>query len=148
MRNKFLIDDLTALSSLGTSALLDTDTFIAERLSTSYKIGAPDIAKNILGTHLELSVARSRRKKANNILSVNYINGNERDNLLTVQLQDGILSSAQFDSTTYQLSLWFNVVDPDDENPIVVDLSSLHDVYSAGYGLNLSTDGTFSVDTS
>jgi len=82
--------------------------------------------------------------KGNNVLSVNHKDDNGNlTNVLTAQLQDGILSAAKYSDQTKELSLFFNATNPANAM-ISVSLSGLADTYTAGEGLTL-TDSRFAL---
>ena len=75
-------------------------------------------------------------------MSISYIDDNNNlINSTSVKLQDGMLSAAKFNDTTNVLSLYFNATDPTvSPNPLTVNLNSLKDIYTAGYGLSLNSN--------
>lgn len=120
MANKFLIDNLDAASI----PLASSNRFIVEDNERSTKkLSAYDMYRDILSNHLDFEVKRDSGK-GNNVLSIEYRDGNDKQLLHEVSLQDGILSSARFDPDTKALILHFNSTDPANAD-ISVDLSDL-----------------------
>ena len=142
MTRKF---DISCLSSID-APMTSEDLFIVEAGSRVYKATFEDIAKDILSNRLKFKIER-KNKKGQNKLSVMFQDDSSVSSVLTsITVQDGILSSAQFDEASNTIILKFNTMDPS-EPDISVSLSSLVDVYDAGYGLALSDDDhTFYVD--
>lgn len=60
-------------------------------------------------------------------------------------IKDGMIESVEFDTQTKHVTITFNTAAG--RQPIDVDLSTLVDTYTAGTGLSLANDGTFSVNT-
>lgn len=60
-------------------------------------------------------------------------------------IKDGMLENVSYDKASHKLTLTFN--SDSGKSAIDVDLATLVDVYKAGNGLNLTDDGTFSIDT-
>ena len=60
-------------------------------------------------------------------------------------VKDGMIESVKYDDESHILTITFNQ-DSDKKIPIEVNLSSLMDIYTAGYGIILK-DGEFSIDT-
>lgn len=60
-------------------------------------------------------------------------------------VKDGMIDSASYDKNSHILTITFNQ-DSDNKVPIEIDLSSLMDVYTAGYGLILE-NGEFRINT-
>lgn len=60
-------------------------------------------------------------------------------------IKDGMIESVKFNTETKNVTITFNT--EAGRQPIDVDLSTLVDTYTAGTGLSLADNGTFSVDT-
>lgn len=60
-------------------------------------------------------------------------------------VKDGMLENAAYSTETHKITLTFNVASG--KEAIELDLNDLVNVYKAGNGLNLATDGTFSINT-
>lgn len=134
MANKFLINSLSSISM----PLSGIDVALVERSDVSYKVSMQDIYKDVLSNRLAFKVGRTKRRGCSNELSLLFINDNGTSSLLkSVTLQDGMLSSVEFNSSTNHLSLHFNSSVVSDD-VIDIDLDSLEDRYFAGYGLGLS----------
>lgn len=145
MANKFLIDNLSQASL----PIQSSDKFIVERSDhKTYKVGAYSLAGDELSNHLFFAVSRSQAK-GNNVLDILYADSRATSAttsvlLQQISLQDGILSTANFNSTTNVLSLFFNSTNP--QNAVItVDLGSLHDVYKSGNGISID-DNTLSIN--
>lgn len=138
MANKFLIENLSSAST----PLLSTDFAIVENSSTSttYKIDMQSMYKDVLSNRLKFEVGRKNKKTGANVLSLYFNNDDSSSSYLTsVSLQDGILSTVKFDSETNVLSLYFSFPGAEPSDLVSVDLNSLKDVYTAGYGLGVSS---------
>ena len=61
-------------------------------------------------------------------------------------VKDGMIESVKYDEESHILTITFNQ-DSDNNIPIEIDLSSLMDVYTVGYGLKLEEKGKFAIDT-
>lgn len=90
---------------------------------------------------LDFTVGRSKSgQSASNMLSAWWkspTNGS-RTLIKKVDLRDGFLSAVKYGEDTHDLSLFFD--SSDGLSPIVVELSSLFNVYKAGNGLSATTD--------
>lgn len=133
MANKFLINSLSSKAL----PLDGNDYTIIENNSCTYHVDMQSIYKDILSNRLSVSVGRTDPKGPNK-LSVWFKENNDTfDCLNSIDLQDGMLSTVEFNSTNNVLSLVFNTTKPSN-NTISVNLNSLKDIYHNGYGLGLS----------
>ena len=107
------------------------------KLSDDEKVLTQDV--NGLVTHLELHLDPTK--------GVLTLQGNNGIAISSVDFPvEQILKSSSFNNDTHILTLVFNTTKGD--QTVTVDLTGLVDVYSAGNGLNLAADGTFSVKKS
>lgn len=150
MANKFRIQNLPSKNI----PLSSNDCTIVENNGSAYHVSYKDIYEDVLKNRLDLSVSRLTHIGSPNVLSVSFKNDDGTKTLLKeITLQDGMLSAIDYNDSTHILSLYFNASAVDESNAITVDLDDLKLIYSAGYGLGLSTsiiDGQqeFYVDTS
>lgn len=61
-------------------------------------------------------------------------------------IKDGMIKDVSYNTETHILRIVFNQ-DSGDKTPIEIDLSSLMDVYTVGYGLKVDETGNFVIDT-
>lgn len=132
--DKFKIANLPARTQMSTN-----DNLVIERSTddAAYKIDYVSLARAVL-SNFTLSVGRTTTSSGSiTTLSADFVNGTSRTNISKVELRDGILQSASYNSTTKKLTLTFNTQDR--SSNIEIDLSDLDE--TAGAGLALGTDG-------
>ena len=136
MKDKFLIKDLDPIDFP-----LDAQSSytIVENEGTTYRVAVDDLYKDIIVNRLSVGVSR-QGQFGPNVLSITYCDEwGDPITTTSVQLQDGMLSTAKYNNSTHILSLYFNNTSPS-PNPITVDLAELKDIYTAGNGLGLSSN--------
>lgn len=99
-----------------------------------------------LTSTISLSVDATAGEDGKKYIRLKGINGADLGKIDTADfVKDGMLQNAVYSTDTHKITLTFNT---DAGNKVIeLDLKDLVNVYKAGNGLNLATDGTFSINT-
>lgn len=99
-----------------------------------------------LTSTISLSVDATVGEDGKKYIRLKGINGADLGKIDTADfVKDGMLQNAVYSTDTHKITLTFNT---DAGGKVIeLDLNDLVNVYKAGNGLNLATDGTFSINT-
>lgn len=99
-----------------------------------------------LTSTISLSVDASAGEDGKKYIRLKGIDGADLGKVDTADfVKDGMLQDAKYSTATHKITLTFNT--DSGKKPIELDLNDLVNVYKAGNGLALATDGTFSINT-
>lgn len=99
-----------------------------------------------LTSTISLSVDTGAGKDSKKYICLKGIDGADLGKIDTADfVKDGMLQNAEYSTDTHKITLTFNT--DAGKEAIELDLKDLVNVYKAGNGLALATDGTFSINT-
>lgn len=99
-----------------------------------------------LTSTISLSVDASAGEDGKKYIRLKGIDGADLGKIDTADfVKDGMLEDATYSTETHKITLTFNLASG--KEAIELDLNDLVNVYKAGNGLALATDGTFSINT-
>ena len=99
-----------------------------------------------LTSTISLSVDTAAGEDGKKYIRLKGIDGADLGKIDTADfVKDGMLDNAVYSTETHKITLTFNT--ESGKEAIELDLNDLVNVYKAGNGLALATDGTFSIDT-
>lgn len=99
-----------------------------------------------LTSTISLSVDADKGEDGKKYIRLKGIDGADLGKIDTADfVKDGMLENAAYSTETHKITLTFNT--DAGKEAIELDLNDLVNVYKAGNGLNLATDGTFSINT-
>lgn len=99
-----------------------------------------------LTSTISLSVDATAGKDGKKYIRLKGIDGADLGKVDTADfVKDGMLKDAKYSTDTHKITLTFNT--DSGKEAIELDLNNLVNVYKAGNGLALATDGTFSINT-
>lgn len=131
----------------------DTDGLSANVTIPAATVTGVKAGDNVLaleGTELtstiSLSVDATAGEDGKKYIRLKGIDGADLGKIDTADfVKDGMLQDAKYSTDTHKITLTFNT--DSGKEAIELDLNDLVNVYKAGNGLALATDGTFSIDT-
>ena len=131
----------------------DTDGLSANVTIPAATVTGVKAGDNVLaleGTELtstiSLSVDAAAGEDGKKYIRLKGIDGADLGKIDTADfVKDGMLQDAKYSTDTHKITLTFNT--DSGKEAIELDLNDLVNVYKAGNGLALATDGTFSIDT-
>lgn len=131
----------------------DTDGLSANVTIPAATVTGVKAGDNVLaleGTELtstiSLSVDTTAGEDGKKYIRLKGIDGADLGKIDTADfVKDGMLQDAKYSTDTHKITLTFNT--DSGKEAIELDLNDLVNVYKAGNGLALATDGTFSIDT-
>lgn len=99
-----------------------------------------------LTSTISLSIDAAAGKDGKKYIRLKGIDGADLGKIDTADfVKDGMLQNAEYSTDTHKITLTFNT--DAGKEAIELDLKDLVNVYKAGNGLDLATDGTFSINT-
>ena len=99
-----------------------------------------------LTSTISLSVDATAGEDGKKYIRLKGIDGADLGKIDTADfVKDGMLEDATYSTETHKITLTFNLASG--KEAIELDLNDLVNVYKAGNGLSLATDGTFSINT-
>lgn len=131
-------------SAAGLKAEVEIPAATVTGVKTGDKVLALEGTK--LTSTISLSVDATAGKDGKKYIRLKGIDGADLGKVDTADfVKDGMLKDAKYSTATHKITLTFNT--DSGKEAIELDLNDLVNVYKAGNGLALATDGTFSINT-
>lgn len=131
-------------SAAGLKAEVEIPTATVTGVKTGDKVLALEGTK--LTSTISLSVDATAGEDGKKYIRLKGIDGADLGKVDTADfVKDGMLKDAKYSTATHKITLTFNT--DSGKEAIELDLNDLVNVYKAGNGLALATDGTFSINT-
>ena len=131
-------------SAAGLKAEVEIPAATVTGVKTGDKVLALEGTK--LTSTISLSVDATAGEDGKKYIRLKGIDGADLGKVDTADfVKDGMLKDAKYSTATHKITLTFNT--DSGKEAIELDLNDLVNVYKAGNGLALATDGTFSINT-
>ena len=131
-------------SAAGLKAEVEIPAATVTGVKTGDKVLALEGTK--LTSTISLSVDATAGEDGKKYIRLKGIDGADLGKVDTADfVKDGMLKNAEYSTATHKITLTFNT--DSGKEAIELDLNDLVNVYKAGNGLALATDGTFSINT-
>ena len=131
-------------SAAGLKAEVEIPAATVTGVKTGDKVLALEGTK--LTSTISLSVDADAGEDGKKYIRLKGIDGADLGKVDTADfVKDGMLTDAKYSTATHKITLTFNT--DSGKEAIELDLNDLVNVYKAGNGLALATDGTFSINT-
>ena len=131
-------------SAAGLKAEVEIPAATVTGVKTGDKVLALEGTK--LTSTISLSVDATAGEDGKKYIRLKGIDGADLGKVDTADfVKDGMLKDAKYSTATHKITLTFNT--DSGKEAIELDLNDLVNVYKAGNGLALTTDGTFSINT-